>query len=181
MAKKQYILLPAGIANYPHISTADTTGKYADGKFKTKVNVPVAEAQETMNKIKAIADALGVEKLPFGPLNTKDSDGKVQTDNDTIVFSCKSKFKPTIFAADGKTEVTNMKERIGAGSKIRIYCELWPYDTGVSLQMKQVQVIDLVSGNSSAFDAMEGSFDPDEFETGDDEAPNGFAGDAPDI
>lgn len=181
MAKKQFILLPAGIANYPHISTADTVGKFADGKFKTKLNVPLAEAQDAMNKIKAIADALGVDKLPFGPLKTKDSEGKIVVDNDTIVFSAKSKFKPTIFASDGRTEVTNMKDRIGAGSNIRVYCELFPYDTGISLQMKQVQVIDLVSSNASAFDAMEGSFDPDEFETGNDEAPSGFAGDAPDI
>lgn len=173
-------MLPAGIANYPHISVADTVGKYADGKFKTKLNVPAAEAQEAMAKIKAIADALGVEKLPFAPLKTKDSDGKVTVDNDTIVFSAKSKFKPMIFSAGGK-EVTNMKDRIGAGSTIRLYCELWPYDTGVSLQMKQVQVIDLVSSNASAFDAVEGSFDPDEFETGEDEAPGGFASDAPDI
>lgn len=173
MAKKQYILLPAGIANYPHITTADTVGKFADGKFKTKVNIPLDEAKEVMDKIKSVADALGVEKLPFKA---------DKEDANTIVFTAKSKFKPTIFAADGKSEVTNMKDRIGAGSNIRVYCELWPYDTGISLQMKQVQVIDLVSGNASAFDAMEGSFDADEFETGEDEAPSGFAGDnAPDI
>ena len=171
MAKK-YILLPAGIANYPHITSADTVGKFADGKFKTKVNVPLAEAQGVVDKITAMAKELGVDNVPF----------KVdKTDPGTMIFTAKSKFKPVIFAADGKTDVSNMKDRIGAGSKIRIYCEIWPYDTGVSLQMKQVQVIDLVSGNASAFDAMEGSFDPDEFETGSEEAPSGFAGDAPDI
>lgn len=179
MAKK-FITLPAGDANYPHISTADTVGKYADGKFKTKVNVPLDDAKEAIAVIDAFAKSLGVEKLPYGPLKNKDSEGKVTVDDKTIVFSTKSKFKPVIFAADGKTEVTNMKDRIGSGSKIRVHCEMWPYETGISLQMKMVQVLDLVSGNASPFDAMEGSFDPDDFETGEDEAPS-FPNDAPDI
>jgi len=168
---KQYITLPAGIASYPHLTSADTTGKFADGKFKTKVLIPKDLAAPAMEKITAMAKALGVEKLPFKA---------DKEDPSLIAFTAKSKFKPVMFAADGKTEITNMKDRIGSGSRIGIHAELWAYDTGVSLQMKMVQVLDLVNPNQSVFEAQEGSFDPDDFETGEDEAPT-FPSDAPDI
>lgn len=153
---KVHVILPKGEAMWPKLSKPDTIGEYADGKYKTKVRVKKTDAAEVCAKIKATADALGVSKLPW-------ADDK--EDGECIVFTAKSKFQPVIFASDGKTKINPVKApEIGGGSTIRVMAELFPYKTGVSLQMKQVQVIDLVEwGGTSAFDAEEGSFDGSEY------------------
>lgn len=143
---KIVLITPPGTARYPHITTPDSTGKYADGKFKTKLVIPKKDAAPLVEKLKTIAQEHKVSQLPF-----KEEDGDV-------VFTFKSKFKPAVFDAKNN-EVKKVDLRVGGGSKIRVGGIVFPYDKGLSLQMKQVQVLDLVDGNDAMFEAAEGSFD----------------------
>lgn len=171
---KNFVILPAGTAMYPHLSAPDMVGEYADGKYKTKVVVDKAKAADAIAIIEALAKDKGVSQLPF-----KDD----KEDASKVVFNCKSKFAPIIFAADGKTRIKPVEGfAIGSGSTIRCMCELFVYKTGVSLQLKQVQLIHLVEYESSAFDAVEGgTFDGSDF-TGTAAAEDTFGEtDGPDI
>lgn len=157
MAKKVSFITAVGTAQYPHITSPDSTGKYADGKYKVKVLVPKKDAEPLVNELTTLAKALGVAKLPF----KEDKD-----DPSMIAFVAKSKFKPLIFDAK-KNEVKKVDLRVGSGSKLRVGGIVYPYDTGISLQMKQVQIIDLVDGANAMFDEVEGSFDASEFDDSD--------------
>lgn len=157
MAKKIPFVSPVGVARYPHITTPDSTGKYADNKFKVQVLIPKKDAEPLVANLKKLAKELGVSKMPF----KEDKD-----DPSMLVFVAKSKFKPLVFDAK-RNEVKKVDLRVGAGSKLRVGGVVFPYDTGLSLQMKQVQIIDLVDGANAMFDEMEGSFDANEFDDSD--------------
>lgn len=160
MSKKVSFISPVGIARYPHITEADTTGKFADSKFKTQILVDKKDAQKFIDFLKAEAKSQGMKDphMPFKPDKEDDS---------TIVFVFKSKFKPLIFDGN-KNRVEQLPGRLAGGSKIRVSGIVFPYDKpGLSLQMKQVQVLELVDGAACAFDEMEGSFDATEFDSSD--------------
>lgn len=153
MAKITFVS-PIGTARYPHITTPDMTGQYADGKFKTKLVVPKKDAAPLVEHLKAVAKEHKVAKLPF-----------TEEDGD-IVFSIKSKFKPLVFDAKNQ-EVKKVDLRVGGGSRLRVAGIVYPYDKGLSLQMKQVQVLELQDGSDAMFEAAEGTFDASELDDGD--------------
>lgn len=164
MAKNIKFISPVGTLRYPRITEADTTGKFADGKFKTQLLVPKKEAQRLINELKAIAkeELKGVKEpqWPFKP----DKD-----DDDMIVFVAKSKFKPLIFDGKGK-QVNKLKDRLAGGSTVKIAGTVFAYnEKGLSLQMKQVQVLEIVTGAQSMFEEAEGSFDAAEWDSSDQE------------
>lgn len=161
MAKSAKIkfISPIGTANYPHLSSPDLTGKYADGKFKTKLSMSGEVAapfiQFLRDAAKTMVPDVKVPKLGF----------KIEEDG-SVTFSFKSKFAPAVI--DPGNAAVNLKKlgddfRIGGGSKVRIAGELFAYDEGISLQMKQVQVLSIVTGRQSMFDEAEGDFDASEY------------------
>lgn len=159
MSKKASFISPVGIARYPHISAPDTTGKYADQKYKTQILVDKVTAAPLMETLTAMAKEEGIKnpQLPFKP---------DKEDPSTIIFVFKSKFQPAIF--DGRNNrIEQLPGRLSGGSKIRVSGIVFPYEKGLSLQMKQVQVLDLVDGAASSFDEMEGSFDATEYDSSD--------------
>jgi hypothetical protein len=114
--------------------------------------------------------------MPFKP----DKD-----DEDTIVFVAKSKFQPLVFDGKGK-QVKKLTERVAGGTVARVAGTVFPYEKGLSLQFKQVQVLELVTGAQSMFDQMEGEFDASEFDKSDEEktfdgGTSGESTDGPDI
>jgi hypothetical protein len=159
MAKKIPFITPVGIARYPHITEPDSTGKFADNKYKAQLIVSKKDAKPLIDSLKQTAKALGVSKLPF-----KDD----PEDSDNVIFVAKSKFKPAVFDAK-RAEVKSNNLRIGGGSKIRMAGIVFPYDTGLSLQLKQVQIVEIVSGANAMFDEVEGSFDASDY--ADDDTP----------
>ena len=167
MAKTPYIT-PIGIAKYPHIIEKDTVGNYANGKYTTKLVMSPEDAKPLIALLKAAQakhDFGKDAKLPVTDETIKDGDNKKKTGN--LQFSFSSKFPPTVVSPDNKPiKVGKLNDSftIGGGSKIRIAGELYAYDKGISLQMHQVQIIDLVAGRASMFDAVDGSFDQSEFE-----------------
>lgn len=160
---------PVGTLRYPRITEADTGGQYSDGKYKTQLLVPKKEAQAFIKQLQDVAktELKGV-KSPQMPFKVD------KEDEDTIVFVAKSKFQPLVFDGKGK-QVKKITERVAGGTTARIAGGIFPYnEKGLSLQFKQVQILSLVTGAQSMFDAMEGEFDASEFDKSDEETT--FAG-----
>ena len=65
MSKKIPFVTPVGVAKYPYLTQPDTTGKFADGKFKTRLIVSKKDAKGFIDNIKNTAKALGLKKLPY--------------------------------------------------------------------------------------------------------------------
>lgn len=156
MAKITFVS-PVGTARWPHITQPDNTGQFADGKFKTKLVVSKKDAEPLVARLKELAKEHKVSMLPF----KEDPD-----DPSNIVFTIKSKYKPLVVDTK-KNEVTKPDLRIGGGSKLRIGGVIFPWAKGLSLQMNQVQVLELVDGQNVMFDEVEGSFDASDFADGD--------------
>lgn len=166
MAKSLFIS-PIGIASWPHLVKPDTEGKFAKGKYATKLVLGPKEAEPFVALIDKVAKELGASpKVPYKPETIKQQDG-TKKPSGNMEFSFSSKFAPVIM--DAKNHPINIKNleadfNIGSGSKIRLAGEFFKYDTGLSMQMKQVQVVELINSASSMFDEVEGNFDGSEFE-----------------
>lgn len=163
--KKIKFISPKGIANYPHLSEPDTKGQYADNKFKTKLVIPAKDAKQFVEFLKAEgAKHFGKKqhKLPA-----------VKDENGNIVIIAKSKFKPGVF--DSRNNPVTKDLKIGGGSTLRLGGVLFMYKDGVSLQLNQVQVIDLVEYGGGAGSSMFGADEEGGFEAEDEgEAQGGF-------
>jgi hypothetical protein len=172
-AKNIPFVTPVGTLRYPRITEADTGGQYSDGKFKTQLLVSKKDAQAFIKQLQDIAktELKGV-KTPQMPFKED------KEDEDTIVFVAKSKFQPLVF--DGKAkQAKKITERIAGGTTARLAGNVYAYnEKGLSLQFKQVQILSLVTGAQSMFDAMEGEFDSSEFDKSDEQQT--FAGGAAD-
>lgn len=138
MAKNQMIYTPYGVANYPSLTKPDTEGKFATGKYQTKLNL----SKEDMAKFQADFEK-AVGKIPKGykvPWNEKDGQA---------FLTAKSQYQPKIELVDGVR--LEPGQYIGGGSKIRLACEIYDYDKGYSLRLKMVKVKELVSGGGGSF------------------------------
>lgn len=167
---KTLFLSPAGAAQYPHLVKPDTEGQYATNKFTTKLVMTPEAAAPLMKQIDAVAEGHKVGKkckVPYKKEVRKVGDDKTE-ETGNIVFSATSKFPPLLI--DAKNYPINRKKVgedfvVGSGSTIRIAGEIYSYDKGVSLQMKQVQILNLVDTQKSMFEASdEGTFDGSDYE-----------------
>lgn len=168
MAKTTFLTNKA-TAKYPHIVSPDTEGQYATNKYTTKFVMPPAEAKPLIVALQAAQKEhkLGAKaKLPFKKETIKQGDNEVETGN--IQFSASSKFAPAIF--DAKNKIIKRDKAgddfyIGSGSVVKIAGEFYSYDKGISLQMRQVQVLELVNTQTSMFEPSEdGNFDGSELD-----------------
>lgn len=162
-SKKFYhpILLPRGIARYPHISAPDTKGKYADGKYKTSIVLSDAETKALKKELQA----LGAKWFPDGesfklPIKTDKKDG-------TVFVEAKSHKKPMV--VDAKRKPIPAHVRIGGGSIIRVNVNASNYDGGINLYLEAVQVIELKQYG----DPLAGFQDEDGFDADDAPASSG--------
>lgn len=182
MDKIQYenIVTPAGRAIYPWLIEPDTKFNSL-GEYKVSLSLPMGEAEplikkidEAMEKAKALAPE-GKKVKVADPPYYNEVDGDEQ-ETGAVVFKFKSKaqiqtkdgktikMSPKLFDAKG-TLLTDI-EQVWGGSKIKISADLAPYfvgavGAGVSLRLKAVQIIELVTGggnnaNSYGFEATEG-------------------------
>lgn len=156
MATKVKFVSPFGTAQYPHISSPDTQGKYADNKFKTKLVMPLGDP-EAQAFIKTIDDAAITCHGPKGAKLHKPY--VVDEDANTVTFTFKTTYQPGVF--DGRNKPVPSTTHIGGGSVLRVMGNLVEYEKGVSAQMNQVQVRELNGPGVSAFDEVEGSYEYD--------------------
>ncbi len=148
MAKQKSLrfVTPIGTAVYPKISKPDTTGKYADGKFKTDVDFG-EHTDALIAKMEAAAKEWGVP----ANLPVKIELDKEKNPTGRKLLKFKSKFRPAIF--DAKKNAIPEGVNIGGGSELRIDATLFPYTEGrggVSLRLGPVQIAKLVEGDSAA-------------------------------
>lgn len=144
---------PFGVARYPHISSPDTKGKYADNKFKTKLVFPISDpaALAMVEEIKAAAASLGKGPKEYIPVTVDEEAGE-------IVLVTKTQYAPAIF--DGRGNAAKGVQ-IGGGSVLRVLGNIVPYDKGVTLQMNQVQIKELNGFGTCGFDAVDDGYEYD--------------------
>jgi hypothetical protein len=155
LASKVKFTSPFGAARYPHISSPDTKGKFADNKFKTKlvcrIDDPAAKAA-----VEAIDDAAieihgkKGEKL-YKPYVIDEEAGE-------IVFIAKSSYAPAVF--DGRGQPAKGVQ-VGGGSVIRLMGNLVEFDKGISLQLNQVQIKELNGFGTCGFEAIDDGYEYD--------------------
>ena len=160
--KRPRFVTPAGIAQYPYLTTPDTKFN-PDGDYKVNLEIDPTEITTFLDEQHEAAVAAAKKdnpgkKIKEGdvPYSVNDETGKV-----TVRFKLKAKVhpkngesfdqRPALFDAKGKPLGKDVK--IGGGSKIKVSYEVLPYYTaiagaGISLRLKAVQVIDLVEYSS---------------------------------
>lgn len=164
MSTKVPFTTPFGTARYPHISSPDTQGKYADNKYKVKLVLPLGspEAQTFISQIKEAATRL------HGPKGLKLYMPFVEDEEaNEAVFILKTQYAPSIFDSRGKPA---KGVNVGGGSVIRLMGNIVEYDKGITMQFNQVQIKELNGFGTCAFDAVEDGyeFDPSDatYQTG---------------
>jgi hypothetical protein len=147
---KNFISTNTGVAMYPHLEKPDSF----KGQDKYKIRVALSKTDGATFKAK-LSDMIKDEKfdtkkpkLPF--VDAEEGEG--------IIISFASKYKPAVF--DSKNKPLPSTIRVGGGSKVRVMGELYNYGEGISLRLKQVQVVSLAEGGSqnSAFDTVDDGF-----------------------
>jgi len=155
LSSKVPFTTPFGVARYPHISSPDSKGKFADDKFKVKLVLPLGspEAQDFIEKIKEAATKL------HGPKGLKLYMPFVEDDEaDEAVFTLKTKFAPAVFDGRGKPA---KGVNVGGGSVIRLMGNIVPYDKGVTMQFNQVQIKELNGFGTCGFGAIDDGYEYD--------------------
>lgn len=145
MAKTEQYITATVTLVYPKVSTPDTYGPKADGKFKTDFRIEGDTGAKIVADLKAKAKALMPDvkkpKYPWRKVTDKE-------DNETGEVLCRasSKFQPMVTDAKGQeipvTRVADM--RIGAGTVAKVALGLNPYDGRLSLYLNGLQIIKLV-------------------------------------
>lgn len=152
---KKFVTSPIGTAVYPHIHQPDT--KYnPEGQYDLKIRVSKKDAEDFKSKIlDATKDHVFKTKKIHIPIE-EDKEG------DGYIIKAKSKFKPIIY--DSKKKALPDGINVSGGSEVRFFAEVRPYEKngeGISLGLKQVQVIKLNANTFSAFDDVEDGFEVD--------------------
>ena len=159
---------PAGKAIWPKLTKPDTKFN-ADGEYNVKLSIPSEEAQDlitTLDNAYNNAQETAKDKNPgkkikpaSKPYTEELDDQGNETGNILVSFKCKAKITdkngnsfanaPTL--VDSKNQPFPKGQDIWGGSTLRVAFNAIPYYTamagaGVSLRLKAVQVINLVTG-----------------------------------
>jgi hypothetical protein len=193
MAKKPRIYATIGpfVFAYPHITSPDSEGKYADNKYKVDAvadpkSKAMVQAQDIVqNALKEFGLPKKGTNLPIKRETEKDENGK-KTETGKLVLKAKSQYAPVVVDAKGNPipEKALKKLKIGAGSEGLIEGFFAPYTTtekvrnadgeletvetqGINFTLTGVQLVKLVKGGQggSSFGAYEGggfSYDGDD-------------------
>ena len=160
MSKYLKLVTPAGTARYPWLTKPDTHHN-PDGVYKTDLLLSSKEAKPLADQIKKFFQETYPDKKGKMPYSKELDKDEKETGN--IIFKFKTKTnKPALFDASGKP-VQNVN--VFAGSKIKVSSSAAVYNAGgnigVTLYLNQVQIIELVTGDSNgqqafAFEPVEG-------------------------
>lgn len=187
------IVTPVGVARFPRLTKPDTKFK-KDGEYSVGLVLSPEEAAPLIKAIDAADDAWfqeclseattpkakkALKRLHKPYADETDAEGE-ETGNIVFKASRPASFKKddgtvlnfTVALFDSKGKPLPKSVDIWGGSKVKLNVELNPYNTqlagvGVSLRLKAVQVIDLVSGgertaDAYGFAAVEGGYEAEE-------------------
>ena len=159
MATKQSFQTYKGFAVYPWINKADTEYN-SEGVYKTGLRVPADQAKELMKLVQEVAmDEFGAKKADKARMPWK-----VDDETGEIIINAKSKFQPKVYDSEGQYIPPERLPQIWGGSVLRLKGVINAYDTsgntGVSLQLSGIQVIELAErkNGDDGCDAVEGGF-----------------------
>lgn len=167
MAKVNFTT-PIGVARYPKISQPDTTGDYADNKYKTDV----VFSAEDLKAVKKVLTDFGKKEFGDKTFDIPVREHKDKETGEVVTFvRFKSARKPMII--DAKRNRVPDGVDIGGGSKIRVGGTLNTYkkggNSGVNVYLNAVQVIELQTGfNLNDFEEVEDGFEVETSGDGDD-------------
>lgn len=148
-----------GAARYPHISSPDTKGKFADNKWKTKLVFPITpENMQMVDAINAAADTFAATPAVSVPRAKMYVPIEVDEEAGEIVLITKTGYAPAIFDARGNAA---KGVQIGGGSVLRVMGNLVPFDKGLTLQLNQVQIKELNGFGTCGFDDVEDGYEFD--------------------
>lgn len=179
--KDKSVLTPRVIAVYPKITSPDTRGKKADGKYKTQFKFEEDEDCTKFQgwlkkKAKELCPDLKKPKMPW-TLPTDDD----EKPTGEVWFRASSKYKPLI--VDSKNKDIKPGINISGGSVMRLFIGVGSYEDGICLYLNQVQLIKLVEWKpTSAFDEVEDGFgdDGDGEESGGEKGADDFGAESKD-
>lgn len=188
-----------GVAIYPHLTKPDTKFN-ADGEYKVKLRLnpdsmirdvqgrEVSDVQTFLDDmmLKAVEKARQENK---GRIKEGDPPYTIDDETGDLLVNFKLKAvvrtkegstfsqKPALFDAKGKPITP---ESIWGGSKIKVSFEVVPYYTkiagaGVTLRLRAVQVLELVTGGSGGSAESFGFGEEEGYEADDEAANAGFA------
>jgi hypothetical protein len=161
MAREE-VTTPVGVAIYPKISSPDTYGPKADGKYKTDIGF----TREAFAAFQKKVEALAKEEYPKQKVKWKTKD----QEDGLISIRASSKYQPAIFDSKNQ-DIAPDSVKIGGGSRIRGICGVNFYDANktnvtVSFYLNQVQLIELKEYQrgpaKSGFDEVEDGFVSDD-------------------
>ncbi len=165
---KQCITTVVGTARYPHVNKPNTTFD-PDGAYSCDIIVTEAEAKELIAEVESIRDeARDLEQRKSGKKIRvcKEFPIRETEDGEWIIKSkqkAKGKNSRTGEVYDFKVKMFDAKgspcdEEVGGGSKVKLAVKpyLWNSPSlgfGVSLQLKAIQIIELVAPSASGVSA----------------------------
>lgn len=158
MAQKRVkFVTEAGRCQYPYLTKPDTQFDQ-DGIYK--VNLIVDDCKNLLDTCKQIAEEeFGKKKKYRLPITTDEDSGE-------HIIKLKSKYIPKFFDSNGQMIAGKQVPELWGGSIVRIGGTINPYQvsgqTGISLRLNKVQIIEPVDASSTqdneGFDSVEGGF-----------------------
>ena len=156
---------PKGKAIFPHLTEADTMF-HPEGLFHVKLECPKAESEKIISVIRnGIAQEIKKQHYANPDKVVKEANKPYEIIDEKVVFNFKLKASGTR-KADGKTFtqkpliVNAIKQPLEEGTqiwadsilKINFEPYFWnmPIGIGCTLRLKEVQVLELVTGNTSS-------------------------------
>jgi hypothetical protein len=159
--KLRSFVTPAGTLSWPWISKPDT--RYvAEGVYKTSFILNDVESKPLMTACEeAFVAEYGAAKLKKANMPFDDELDANGNPTGNIIFKFKSKRQPKLY--DSKGKVIAKVLQVASGTTAKIATALNPYatgvNTGVSLYLNDIQILELVEFNAGAKFTAEEGFD----------------------
>ncbi len=154
---------PAGVAKWCWLTKPNYKWD-SDGEFSVTLVLPKEDAEPFIEKIEGQIDELVADLKNEGKKKVKEAPRPYQDEEDEdgnptgaiqFKFKSKAKAKPRIPVYDSQgTPMENIE--VWSGSKLRVSSWMNPYvapiGAGISMRLRAVQVLDLVSGGANGIE-----------------------------
>ena len=152
-----------GTAVYPYVNKPDTFGQ-GDPKFKVGLRVPKEQMKELQDLCMSVAkNDLGEKKAKIARMPFKQTEDDAEAN--MIIINAKSQFQPKVYDSTGQYIPPEKLPQIWGGSILKMGGVINTYDlsgnTGVSLLLTKIQIVELVEGSGGddgGFEAEEGGW-----------------------
>lgn len=165
MAKKMFVT-HKGTAVYPWINKPDNGFGDGQPKYKCGLRVPKDQMKHIEDACRELAKENLGNKADKARMPWKQSDEDAEAG--LVIVNAKSQYQPKVYDAAGNYIPANKLPQIWGGSVLKMGGTINTYDrtgnTGVSLLLTKIQIIELVEGGSGedgGFEAEDGWIAPE--------------------